>query len=61
MTVDSLEKLVLVCCLRVLRNNQLNGTLDVGSSYSDQLKLIDLQNNFIVGFTQRPGFKIKLM
>nr|POE48273.1 putative leucine-rich repeat receptor-like protein kinase [Quercus suber] len=36
---------------RVLRNNWLNGTLDVGTAYSNQLQLIDLQNNSIENFT----------
>ncbi|XP_057468806.1 leucine-rich repeat receptor protein kinase HPCA1-like [Actinidia eriantha] len=45
----------------VLRNNQLNGTLDVGSSYSNQLHLIDFQNNLIVAYTERAGFKNKLI
>ncbi|XP_038682118.1 probable leucine-rich repeat receptor-like protein kinase At5g49770 [Tripterygium wilfordii] len=38
----------------VLRRNYLNGTLDIGTSHSDQLKLIDFQNNLISAFTQRP-------
>ena len=32
---------------RVLGDNQLNGALDMGTSYSSHLKLIDLQNNLI--------------
>ncbi|KAF8019244.1 hypothetical protein BT93_G0043 [Corymbia citriodora subsp. variegata] len=39
----------------VLKNNQLNGTLDIGTSHSNQLKLIDLQNNFIDDFKQSTG------
>ena len=47
---------------RVLRNNQLNGTLDVGTTYSNQLQLIDLQNNSIESFTIRAkGYDKKLM
>ncbi|XP_038682114.1 probable leucine-rich repeat receptor-like protein kinase At5g49770 isoform X3 [Tripterygium wilfordii] len=38
----------------VLRRNLLNGTLDIGTGFSDQLQLIDFQNNFISAFTQRP-------
>jgi hypothetical protein len=34
-------------CDRVLRNNQLNGTLNIGTEDDSQLKLIDLQNNLI--------------
>ncbi|XP_059652127.1 leucine-rich repeat receptor protein kinase HPCA1-like [Cornus florida] len=37
----------------ILRNNQLNGTLDIGSSHSNQLQLIDLQYNLITEFTRR--------
>ncbi|KAF8033885.1 hypothetical protein BT93_C0225 [Corymbia citriodora subsp. variegata] len=39
----------------VLKNNQLNGTLDIGTSHSNQLKLIDLQTNFIDDFKQSTG------
>ncbi|KAF8019249.1 hypothetical protein BT93_G0044 [Corymbia citriodora subsp. variegata] len=39
----------------VLKNNQLNGTLDIGSSHSNQLQLIDLQTNFIDDFKQSTG------
>ena len=47
---------------RVLRNNQLNGILDVGTTYSNQLQLIDLQNNSIESFTTRAkGYDKKLM
>lgn len=37
----------------VLRNNQLNGTLDIGTSYGVQLQLIDLRENQISAFAQR--------
>ncbi|KAJ0741447.1 putative non-specific serine/threonine protein kinase [Helianthus annuus] len=37
----------------VLRNNQLDGTLDFGESYSESLRLIDVSNNSISAFTQR--------
>ncbi|KAG6778399.1 hypothetical protein POTOM_018261 [Populus tomentosa] len=37
------------------RNNTLNGTLDIGRSSINQLSLIDLRENQISGFTQRPG------
>ncbi|XP_056163409.1 leucine-rich repeat receptor protein kinase HPCA1-like isoform X3 [Syzygium oleosum] len=39
----------------VLKNNQLNGTLDIGTSPSNQLQLIDLQINFIDNFKQSTG------
>ncbi|CAH2042861.1 unnamed protein product [Thlaspi arvense] len=45
----------------ILRNNQLNGYLDVGPSYSNQLKCIDMQNNSIDGFMERGGFHVKLI
>ncbi|KAI6678937.1 hypothetical protein NL676_039733 [Syzygium grande] len=38
-----------------LKNNQLNGTLDIGTSPSSQLQLIDLQINFIDSFKQSTG------
>ncbi|MCD9639307.1 hypothetical protein HAX54_023737, partial [Datura stramonium] len=40
----------------LLRGNKINGTLDIASNYSSQLKLIDLQNNSIDSFTVRPGY-----
>ena len=47
---------------RVLWNNQLNGTLDVDTTYSNQLQLIDLQKNSIESFTIRAkGYDKKLM
>ncbi|KAL8109570.1 hypothetical protein AgCh_025616 [Apium graveolens] len=44
-----------------LKDNKLNGTLDLGSSYSDQLQLVDLQRNFIDGFEAAPGYKNNLI
>ncbi|KAE9446770.1 hypothetical protein C3L33_21338, partial [Rhododendron williamsianum] len=44
-----------------LSNNNLNGTLDAGFSYSSQLKLVDLQNNSISAFTQRAGSTIEFI
>lgn len=38
-----------------MKSNQLNGTLDLGTSYGNQLQLIDLQSNLISGFTDRVG------
>jgi hypothetical protein len=40
---------------RDARNNKLNGTLDIGTSSINQLSLIDLRQNQISGFTNRPG------
>ncbi|KAL7257854.1 hypothetical protein ACSBR1_004048 [Camellia fascicularis] len=48
----------------VLRNNQLNGSLDGGSCYSNQLRLIDLQHHFIdsiLGFTKRASTNIEIL
>ncbi|KAI7741671.1 hypothetical protein M8C21_005369 [Ambrosia artemisiifolia] len=39
--------------MMVLRNNQPDGTLDFGESYSESLRLVDMSNNSISGFTQR--------
>lgn len=51
-----------VCGDRVLRNNQLNGTLDIGTSYSNELKLIDLQKNSISEVNDRGGgYNVTLM
>ncbi|KAF7840304.1 putative leucine-rich repeat receptor-like protein kinase [Senna tora] len=36
-----------------MRNNQLNGTLDIGNDYSSHLDLIDLENNKITDFDQK--------
>lgn len=46
---------------RVLRNNHLNGLLDIGTIYSDQLQLIDLENNLILNLTQSGGSNYTLM
>lgn len=43
----------------VLRNNNLTGTLDIGSSYSSNLT-VDLQNNSITDFKQRAGYNMNL-
>lgn len=40
---------------RKLRDNRLNGTLNIGSSYGRGLQLVDLQNNSIERFTQKAG------
>ncbi|MQM10559.1 hypothetical protein Taro_043451 [Colocasia esculenta] len=44
-----------------LRNNFLNGTLDLGTNYTSSLQLIDLQSNKIEGFLERKVFKNQLM
>ncbi|KAL3515801.1 hypothetical protein ACH5RR_022703 [Cinchona calisaya] len=43
-----------------LSNNKLNGTLDIGNSYSNSMAL-NLQNNNISDFQQKSGYKIQLM
>ena len=35
---------------RGLKNNLLNGTLEIDAGYSTQLQLVDVQNNYIAGF-----------
>ncbi|CAJ1941593.1 unnamed protein product [Sphenostylis stenocarpa] len=45
----------------VLKDNKINGTLDVGSSYSNRLRLVDLETNSIEIFKQNdavPNVKI---
>ncbi|KAK9054804.1 hypothetical protein SSX86_025883 [Deinandra increscens subsp. villosa] len=45
----------------VLRNNQLNGTLDFGASYSTSLRLIDMNSNLISVFAQRGTYSADLI
>lgn len=45
---------------RVLKNNKLNGTLDIGTSFSNNLQLIDLRQNRITEYTNKE-FRHKLM
>ncbi|KAL2485909.1 Leucine-rich repeat protein kinase family protein [Abeliophyllum distichum] len=45
----------------VLKKNKINGTLNIGSSHSDQLQLIDLRNNLIEAFTQRAGYSVQIV
>ncbi|XP_071726031.1 leucine-rich repeat receptor protein kinase HPCA1-like [Rutidosis leptorrhynchoides] len=45
----------------VLRNNQLNGTLDFGAAYSDHLQLFDMTKNMITAFTQRSRYTTDLI
>ncbi|TKY53870.1 leucine-rich repeat receptor protein kinase [Spatholobus suberectus] len=46
----------------VLKDNKINGTLDIGSSYNNQLRLVDLETNSIDSFEQNgvPNVKIIL-
>ncbi|KAJ0442706.1 putative protein kinase RLK-Pelle-LRR-VIII-1 family [Helianthus annuus] len=43
----------------VLSNNNLNGTLDIGNSYSTNL-IVDLKNNSIANFVQNSGYNLSL-
>ncbi|GAB4848585.1 hypothetical protein Ancab_003291 [Ancistrocladus abbreviatus] len=45
----------------ILKNNELNGTLDIGTNYSSQLQLVDLQNNLISEFTPKQEFSFQLI
>nr|GMC51467.1 probable leucine-rich repeat receptor-like protein kinase At5g49770 [Ipomoea batatas] len=44
----------------IMRNNKLNGTLNIGPNHSSQLQLIDLRNNLIDSFTQRKGYNFQI-
>ncbi|KAL0394322.1 UNVERIFIED_CONTAM: hypothetical protein Slati_4398400, partial [Sesamum latifolium] len=44
-----------------LKNNRINGTLTIGSSHSNQLQLIDLQNNSIEGFTLQADYSVQII
>ncbi|GLT65780.1 hypothetical protein SLA2020_381910, partial [Shorea laevis] len=43
-----------------LKRNQLNGTLAMGMGFSNQLSLIDLQNNLISEFNGMKGYNIQI-
>ncbi|KAL5538547.1 hypothetical protein UlMin_046274 [Ulmus minor] len=45
----------------ILGDNQLNGTLNIGTSYSSELQLIDLQNNLISSPPEAMGDNISLI
>ncbi|KAK7387638.1 hypothetical protein VNO78_22425 [Psophocarpus tetragonolobus] len=49
----------------ILKDNRINGSLDIGDTYSKQLQVIDLQNNRIENFKQHDmvpsSIKIKLV
>ncbi|KAF5946789.1 hypothetical protein HYC85_017017, partial [Camellia sinensis] len=55
------SQFVLTCHVSVLRNNKLNGILVVNSSSSNQLQLIDLQNNYITGSVVGTQFNSELI
>ncbi|KAK7263754.1 hypothetical protein RJT34_31351 [Clitoria ternatea] len=39
----------------VLKDNKINGTLDIGSTYSNQLRLVDLETNSVDSLKQTDG------
>ena len=54
--------LFMTCNDRVLKNNHLDGTLDIGTAYSNHLRLIDLRTNSITEYEKRIGeYSNKLM
>ncbi|GLU06073.1 hypothetical protein SLE2022_231360 [Rubroshorea leprosula] len=44
-----------------LKHNQLNGTLVISMGFSNQLSLIDLQNNLISKFNETEGYDIRII
>ena len=46
---------------RILKNNALNGTLDMGSNIGQQLQFVDLANNEISSIVLGSGYKNTLM
>ncbi|RDX81659.1 putative leucine-rich repeat receptor-like protein kinase, partial [Mucuna pruriens] len=45
----------------VLKDNNINGTLDIGSSYSNNLRLVDLETNSIDSFEQKGVLNVKII
>ncbi|XP_020230734.1 probable leucine-rich repeat receptor-like protein kinase At5g49770 isoform X2 [Cajanus cajan] len=45
----------------VLKDNKINGTLDIGSSYSNHLRLVDLETNSIDSFQQNDVPNVKII
>ncbi|XP_074309241.1 leucine-rich repeat receptor protein kinase HPCA1-like isoform X3 [Silene latifolia] len=45
----------------MMANNQVNGSLDFGTTYSSQLLLIDLRNNSLSEFTVKSSYNFTLM
>ena len=43
-----------------LGNNRINGTLDLGSTQSNQLQSVNLQNNQISDFPQRGQYSTSI-
>ena len=55
------KAIVLTCNNRVLKKNQLNGPLDIGTTHSNRLKLIDLQSNLISRLEEKEAYNATLM
>ena len=53
---DDYKAIILTCRNRVLKKNQLNGSLVIGTTHSNQLKLIDLQFNFISYLEEKEAY-----
>ena len=58
---DDYKAIVLTCYNRVLKKNQLNGSLDIGTTHSNRLKLIDLQSNLISHLEEKEAYNATLM
>lgn len=46
---------------RVLKSNTLNGTLEIGASYSSHLRRIDLESNLITEFKGNVEAVVEIM
>ncbi|KAK4476790.1 hypothetical protein RD792_015950 [Penstemon davidsonii] len=44
-----------------LKNNRVNGTLNIGSAFSTQLQLVDLQNNRVDAITRRANHDVQII
>lgn len=58
------HKLIAITCDRKLKNNRIDGKLDFGPHYTNQLQLVDLQQNSITAMSAIPqitGHEIKIM
>ncbi|GKV03110.1 hypothetical protein SLEP1_g15473 [Rubroshorea leprosula] len=51
---------IFVILYRELKGNQLNGTLYISTKFSNQLRLVDLQNNDITEFTETGAQNIEI-
>ena len=58
---DDYEAIILTCRNRVLKKNQLNGSLVIGTTHSNWLKLIDLQSNLISHLEEKEAYNATLM